>query len=270
MGGPIAGKVACITGAARGQGRAHAVRLAQEGADIIAVDACGPIGELRYDPATEGDLAETARLVEHLGRRVVTAKVDIRDFAALQAAFQRGSDELGSLDILIANAGICGWGLLWELAPKSWQDMIDVNLTGTWNSLKAAAQLMMSRGQGGAMVVTSSAMGLKAVPGMTHYVAAKHGLVGLVKAAAIELAPFGIRVNSIHPWAVDTLMSKEETPFRMMEEHPVYQASFGQVITEPGVSDPSDIANAAFWLVSDEARTVTGIQLSVDHGATIV
>ncbi|WP_032368307.1 mycofactocin-coupled SDR family oxidoreductase [Rhodococcoides fascians] len=269
MAGRVEGKVAFITGAARGQGRAEAVRLAADGADIVAVDICANPAAIDYRSATVQDLAHTAALVEKLGRRIVTAHVDVRDLASLEKTVNAAADELGGLDIVVANAGIVSWGRFWEMDPQRWQDMIDINLTGVYNTLRAAAPVMIAFGNGGSIIATSSVAGIRSLPGQAHYSAAKHGVVGLVKSAAIELAPYDIRVNSIHPWAVSTTMGEMGTDGRkMFADNPSYAAAMGQYWFSPSVSTPEDIANAVLWLASDESRTVTGVQLPVDHGAS--
>jgi SDR family mycofactocin-dependent oxidoreductase len=268
--GRVEGKVAFITGAARGQGRGHAVRLAEEGADIIVVDVCAAVTETAYPAATVEDLDETVRAVEKLGRRVVARRVDVRDLDGLEAAVQEGVAELGSLDVVVANAGICTWGRFWEMSAEVWQTMIDVNLTGVWHTLKVSAPIMIEQGRGGSMITISSVAGLKSLPAQGHYAAAKHGIVGLTKTAALELGPYRIRVNSIHPWGVDTPMIQDRTIETLLVDHPSYAASFGQVLTEPTVADPRDISDAVLWLASDASRMVTGIQLPVDAGATKV
>jgi SDR family mycofactocin-dependent oxidoreductase len=265
----VQGKVAFVTGAARGQGRAHAVKLAEEGADLILVDVAARPAETDYKPATPEDLAETVAAVEKLDRRVVHAVADVRDLEALEALVNEGIAQLGRLDIVVANAGIVSWGRLWEMNPKRWQDMIDINLTGVYNTLRAAAPAMIAAGNGGSIVATSSVAGIKSLPGQAHYSAAKHGVVGLVKSAAIELAPYRIRVNSIHPWGVRTPMGEMGPEAQQVfADNPSYQAAMGQILFEPPISEPEDIANAVLFLASDESRTITGTQLTVDHGAT--
>ena len=200
MAGRVAGKVAFITGAARGQGRSHAIRLAEEGADIIAVDVCADMPGMPYAGATEQDLAETVKEVEALDRRIVAAKADVRDYGALKEALDEGVAQLGRLDIVSANAGIGSSPYAAEdLGEQTWRDMIDVNLTGVWHSAKAAVPHLIEGGRGGAIVLTSSAAGLQAYANVAHYVSAKHGVVGLMRTLALELAPHSIRVNSIHP-----------------------------------------------------------------------
>jgi SDR family mycofactocin-dependent oxidoreductase len=268
--GTLSGKVALITGAARGQGRAEAALLAEMGADIIAVDVCGKVGELAYPPSSEEDLAQTVRLVEAADRRIVARVVDVRDFESLQAAVDTGVAELGRLDAVIANAGISDWGRLWELTELQWQTMIDVNLTGVWHTLKATIPTLIAGGVGGSIVITSSVAGLKALPAQAHYSSAKHGLVGLTRAAAIELGEYNIRVNSIHPWGVSTPMATEDkTIERIFNEHPHFASSFSSPLAVP-ISSPEDIAQTVLYLVSDASRCVTGAQLPIDMGATKV
>ena len=266
----VAGKVALVTGAARGQGRAEALLLALEGADVIGIDACAPMETVTYRAATPEDLRSTARLVEEAGRQFVAAQVDVRDAEGLLQAVRRGVEVLGRLDIVVANAGISTWGRLWELSPEQWQVMIDVNLTGVWHTLRAAVPIMIEQAQGGSIIITSSVGGLKALPGQAHYVAAKHALVGLTRAAAVELGPYGIRVNSIHPWGVDTEMVHGSNIEQLLADNPGYLASYSSVLTDPSVATPDDIAQTVLYLASQHSRCVTGAQLPVDMGATKV
>lgn len=268
--GRVDGRVAFITGAARGQGRAHAVRLAEEGANIIAIDVCRQVTAAPYPPATPDDLAQTVKEVEATGRRIVAREVDVRDGARLDEVCRDGAAELGGLDIVVANAGINNWGRFWEMPDDQWQTLVDVNLTGVWRTLKAAAPIMIEQGRGGSMIITSSVAGLKSLPGQAHYAAAKHGLVGLCKAAAIELGQFNIRVNTIHPWGVDTPMGHDETIYDMLARFPTYAASFAAILAEPQIATTRDIADAVLWLASDESRIVTGAQIPLDMGATKV
>lgn len=205
MAGRVEGKVAFITGAARGQGRSHAIRLAQEGADIIAVDICGPIRGLQYDHATEADLAETVRLVEALDRRIVAVTADVRDRDAMKAAIDKGAAELGRIDIVVANAGICIIGDWDKQSPEVLRDTIDINLIGVFNTVQLAAPHLIKAG-GGSMILTSSVAGMKGLPFLAPYVASKHGVVGVMRAFATELAEYNIRVNTVHPTGVDTAM----------------------------------------------------------------
>jgi (+)-trans-carveol dehydrogenase/(-)-trans-carveol dehydrogenase len=277
MAGRVQGKVAFITGAARGQGRSHAIRLAQEGADIIAVDILEDVPGIPYAGATEADLAETVKQVEALDRRIVASKADVRNYAALQAAVDDGVAQLGRLDIVSANAGIgTSPHHAWEIDADTWQTMIDINLTGVFNTAKAAIPHLIAGGNGGAIILTSSAAGLQAYENIAHYVSAKHGVVGLMRTLALELAPYMIRVNSIHPTQVDTPMIQNEATYRLFRpdlDHPT-QADFEPASQQmnalpiPWV-DPVDISNAVLFLASDEARYITGVALPVDAGAVI-
>ena len=275
--GRVEGKVAFVTGAARGQGRSHAIRLAEEGADIIAVDLCRQIDSVPYPMSTSDDLAETVKQVEALDRRIVASEADVRDGAALRTAVDEGVAQLGRLDIVAANAGIASTadGTV-GLSDQEWQDMIDVNLTGVWQTCKAAVPHLVQGGRGGSMILTSSAAGLMAYPNIGHYVAAKHGVVGLMKTLALELAPHNIRVNSLHPTQVNTPMIMNETIYKLFlpdQAHPTAEG-FAPVSQEmnalpiPWV-EPADISNALVFLASDEARYITGVTLPVDAGAII-
>jgi len=225
----LAGRVAFVTGAARGQGRSHAVRLAREGASIIAVDIAGPAAVANtYPAATEADLKETVRLVEAEGAQTIARVADVRDGAALGDVLDEGVTAFGGrLDVVVANAGICNWGRFWEMPDDQWQTLLDVNLTGVWRTMKAAVPHMLSAGTGGSIITVSSVAGIKALPGQAHYSAAKHGVVGLTKSAALELGEYGIRVNSIHPWGVATPMAEDAMTATMLTEHPAYVMSFG-------------------------------------------
>jgi SDR family mycofactocin-dependent oxidoreductase len=274
----VAGKVAFITGAARGQGRSHAVRLAEEGADIIAVDLCEPIGSVvgKYPLATPEDLRETVRLVERLDRRIVARQADVRDAAGLGTALAEGLGELGRLDIVVANAGIASYGQAWELDETAWQDMIDVNLTGVWHTAKVAVPHLLAGGRGGSMIFTSSIGGLKGIMNVGHYVAAKHGLVGLMRTFANELAAHRIRVNTVHPTNVDTTMIQNPGTYGMFapgDPDPTLEKALPgftalNAIPVPWV-EPVDVSNAVLFLASDEARYITGVALPVDAGASV-
>ena len=275
--GRVEGKVAFITGAARGQGRSHAIRLAQEGADIIGIDLMEEIPGAPYAAATEEDLAETVRQVEALDRRMIASKADVRDFASLKAAVDDGVAQLGRLDIVSANAGIStAMGPSEELTEEIWNDMIDTNLSGVWRTAKVAIPHIKAGGRGGSIVITSSAAGLMAYQNVSHYVSAKHGVVGLMRTLALELAADSIRVNSIHPTQVDTDMIMNEGTFRLFmpdaanptreDFAPASQAM--NALPIPWV-DPVDISNALLFLASDEARYITGVPLPVDAGAVI-
>ena len=274
MPGRVEGKVAFITGAARGQGRSHAIRLAQEGADIIAVDLAAQVDSVPYPLATPDDLAGTVKEVEALDRRIIAAQADVRDYGALKKALDDGVAELGRLDIVSANAGVASFGRAEELPEQTWQDVIDTNLTGIWHAAKAAIPHLRAAG-GGSIILTSSVLGLRASGNTGHYVAAKHGVVGLMRTLALELAPDMIRVNSVLPTTVDTDMihnagmyalfapdldEKDRTKERVTER---FQAPHALPI--PWV-EPVDISNAVLWLASDESRYVTGVTLPVDGG----
>jgi (+)-trans-carveol dehydrogenase len=276
--GRVEGKVAFITGAARGQGRSHAVRLAQEGADIIAVDLLGTVGTVGYPLATQEDMDETVRQVEALDRRIIASKADVRDSAALKAAVDDGVAQLGRLDIVLANAGIASFAPVDEMTDEMWDDMIDVNLTGVFKTVRAALPHLKAGGNGGAIVLTSSTAGIKGLANLAHYVAAKHGVVGLVKTLANELAPHMIRVNSVHPTSVNTTMIHNQQTYALFrpDKAPsdVTRDDVGEAFLAANALpiqwvEPVDISNAILWLVSDEARYVTGVQLPVDAGSVI-
>jgi (+)-trans-carveol dehydrogenase len=278
MAGRVEGKVAFITGAARGQGRAHAVRLASEGADIIAVDICKKIDTVDLiEASTPEDLAETADLVKGQNRRIYTAEVDVRDYDALKAAVDAGVEQLGRLDIIVANAGIGNGGqTLDKTSEADWTAMIDVNLGGVWKTVKAGVPHILEGGRGGSIILTSSVGGLKAYPHTGHYVAAKHGVVGLMRTFAVELGAQNIRVNSVHPTNVNTPLFMNEPTMRLFRPDlenpgPDDMKVVGQMMhTLPiGWVEPEDIANAVLFLASDEARYVTGVTLPVDGGSCL-
>ncbi|OBI91697.1 mycofactocin-coupled SDR family oxidoreductase [Mycobacterium asiaticum] len=271
--GRVAGKVAFITGAARGQGREHAVRLAEEGADIIAVDVCEDIDGVAYPGATEDDLADTATLVEKAGRRVVTAKADVRDVDGLRVALERGVAVVGAVDIVVANAGISGTPAPAALIEKSaWQTMLDINLTGVWQTVKAALPHMTNGG--GSIILVSSMLGIRGGGYMAHYASAKHAVVGLMNSLANELAPQWIRVNSIHPGNILTPMLDNEWFCRTMRpdlpDPTVHDAAeiIGQfhLLPKPLI-EARAVSNAVLFLASDEAQYITGAALPVDAGA---
>lgn len=277
MAGRLEGKVAFITGAARGQGRAHAVRMAQEGADIIAVDICKQIDSVLIPLANPEDLAETADMVKNLDRRIYTAEVDTRDFDALKAAVDAGFEEFGRLDVIVANAGIGNGGqTLDKTSEPDWDDMIAVNLSGVWKTVKAGVPHIIEGGRGGSIILTSSVGGLKAYPHTGHYVAAKHGVVGLMRTFAVELGAQNIRVNSVHPTNVNTPLFMNEPTMKLFRpdlENPGPEdiKVIGQMMhTLPiGWVEPEDIANAVLFLASDEARYITGVTLPVDGGSCL-
>jgi SDR family mycofactocin-dependent oxidoreductase len=274
--GRLEGKVAFITGAARGQGRSHAVRLAEEGADIIAVDACKQVETVPYATATPDDLIETVRLVEAAGRRIVAAEVDVRDLEGLTRVVEDGVDQLGRLDIVLANAGISAPAPTLDMDEEAWQTMLDVNLTGVWKSLKASVPHVLRGGRGGSIVITSSLASIFANPNTAHYAASKAGLVMLAKVLAKELAPKSIRVNTIHPTTVATEMILNEPTYRLFRpdlEHPTRADFEKAAITLNKLPVPAvesiDISNAVLYLVSDDGRYVTGTTHVVDAGGQL-
>jgi SDR family mycofactocin-dependent oxidoreductase len=266
--GKLDGKVAFITGAARGQGRSHAVRLAQEGADIIAVDICAQIGSVPYAMSTPADLEQTVKEVETEGRRIVAVQADVRDVSGLRSAFEEGTAQLGPVEIVLANAGIGVGGR--EPTDQDWDDVIAVNLTGVWNTGRIAIPPMIDQGRGGAIVLTSSTGGLMGVgtnaPGLLSYTAAKHGVVGLMRSWANYLAPHNIRVNSVAPTGCRTPMSMNSSLADIMAESPQLANAMSNAMPVDMV-EPIDISNAVAWLVSDDARYVTGTVIPVDAGA---
>jgi SDR family mycofactocin-dependent oxidoreductase len=251
--------------------------LAQEGADIVAIDITSQIDTVPYPMTTPEDLAETVEQVEALDRRIVANEVDVRDFDALKAALDDGVARLGRLDIVAANAGIVSFGTMEELPEQTWQDMIDVNLTGVWHTVKAAIPHLRAAG-GGSIVIISSDAGLKGQANAGHYVASKHGVVGLMRSLANELAPDSVRVNTLHPSAVDTDMIRNQTLYHMFmpghdesditreEVAPAFQAANALPIPW---TDSVDISNAVLFLASDEARYITGVTLPVDAGSLV-
>jgi (+)-trans-carveol dehydrogenase len=274
--GRLDGKVAFITGAARGQGRSHAIRLAQEGADIIAVDICRQIDSVPYPMGTADDLAHTVEAVEALDRRIIATQADVRDYQAIKHALDEGVGQLGRLDVVSANAGICTIDRSEDMPEDSWRDVIDTNLTGVWHVAKAATPHFVAGRRGGSIVITSSVGGLMALPNLSSYVASKHGVIGLMRTLALELAPHSIRVNAILPTQVETPMILNDASLRFFlpdSERPTVE-EFAQLSQQmialpiPWV-EPLDISNALLFLASDEARYITGITLPVDGGMLI-
>jgi SDR family mycofactocin-dependent oxidoreductase len=269
----LAGKVALITGAARGQGRAHAVRLAQAGASIVAIDIVAAVESVPYDLATPDDLAQTEKLVADLGRPIQVVRADVRDQGALDAAVSAALAEFGRMDVVVANAGVISYGYTWELSEQQWQDVVDINLTGVFHTVKATVPAMIEAGNGGAIILTSSVLGFRGTTGASSYVATKHGVVGLTKSLANELGPHRIRVNSVNPSNVDT----------QMVLNPVTLGLFRPDLDAPTTDDVRDImsamhpmqipwvesvdvSNAVLFLASDDARFITGVSLPVDAG----
>lgn len=278
--GRLTGKVALVTGAARGQGRAHAVRLASEGADVIAFDICEGFSSTKYDPPTFADLQETARLVEEQGRQVVWRKVDARDYQAVKTLVDDGVRELGRLDVVVANHGICHYGYTWEISEETWDEILAVNLTGVWKVLKAVSPVLMDQGDGGSIIITSSVAGVRGLPFLAPYVCSKHALVGLTKTLANELGQHRIRVNTILPGGVTTPMagfdwngqSGESNPFGGELDKPEVAATLGPIFMNALPDkwmDPDDVANTVAFLASDESRFITGTEIAVDAGSTV-
>jgi SDR family mycofactocin-dependent oxidoreductase len=267
------GRVAFITGGARGQGRSHAVSMAEQGAHIITLDLCGSIGSVEYPLATSEDLDETVRLVEKTGRHIVARQADVRDFDAVEAVLREGLSEFGRLDFVVANAGIMPTLGAAGRQRQAFYDGVDVMLTGVFHTCEAAIPTLIEQDQGGAIVITSSAAGLKgmapnrhlAMAGFMGYAAAKHGVVGLMRAYANSLAPHRVRCNTVHPGGVDTPMVVNEGFRLFMEENP----DAGSSLTNPmpvSLLDASDISNAIIFLCSEEGRYITGVTLPVDAG----
>jgi len=275
MTGRLAGKVALITGAARGIGRSQALRFAQEGADVIALDLCGPVETVLVPASTPEDLDETARLVRAAGGRIVTSIVDVRDEDQLRSATDDGVARFGGLDIVCATAGITSRGLATELSEAAWQTTLDVNLSGVWRTCKVTVPHLIARGSGSVILVSSIA-GLRGLLGVAHYTAAKHGVVGLMRSLANELAPHGIRVNSVHPTNVDTPLIQNAavaSAFRPDLDREPTREEFAEAARSMNMLDipwvePIDVANACLFLASDEARYITAATLPVDAGAT--
>ncbi|HTK65951.1 MAG TPA: mycofactocin-coupled SDR family oxidoreductase [Pseudonocardia sp.] len=267
-------KVVLVTGAARGQGREHAVRFAREGADIIGLDLAAQIDSAPYPMSTPDDLAETTRLVEAEDRRMSAHVADVRDPHAVDKAVQAGLAEFGRIDVVLANAGIIVYGKAWELDHDQWHDVIDTNLNGVWHTLRAAMPAMIEAGRGGSMIVTSSFAGLRGPANAVSYVVAKTALVGMVRALANELGPHNIRINSIHPTTVDTPMVTNEVTYKLFRpdlDKPTREDALAGLTGMQALPIPcvhtSDISNAILWLASEEARYVTGVNLPVDGGA---
>lgn len=274
--GRLAGKVAFVTGAARGQGRSHAIRLAQEGADIIAIDLCADIDTVPYPLAKPDDLSATVSAIEALGRKVLARTADVRDGEALEAVVGEGVDLFGRLDVVCANAGILSLIPATKMTSAAWRDVIDVNLTGVWNTCAAAMPHVIDGGRGGSFVLTSSTSGLRGPANLVHYAAAKHGVVGVMRVLAKELAPYNIRVNTIHPTIVHTDMVLNDTMYRSFRpdvDGPTLDDALPAYINhhqikEPWV-EPEDVSAMVAFLCSDEARYVTGATMVIDLGQTL-
>ncbi|BBX03583.1 3-ketoacyl-ACP reductase [Mycolicibacterium moriokaense] len=273
MSGRLAGRVAFITGAARGQGRAHAVRMASEGADIIAIDIADKLPDCApYPPATQEDLDETVRLVEATGQRILASAIDTRDLDGLCTAVDDGVAALGRLDVIVANAGISAPAPWNEITPEDFRDVMDINVTGTWNTVMAGAQKIIDGGRGGSIILISSAAGVKFQPFMIHYTASKHAVTGMARAFAAELGKHSIRVNSVHPGPVITPMGTVEMAEKIAKaadadgNHALLNVMTPFLPT--WVAQPEDIADAVCWLASDESKLITAQAISVDQGST--
>jgi SDR family mycofactocin-dependent oxidoreductase len=265
--GRLSGKVALVTGAARGQGRSHAVRLAREGADLLILDICGPIDGLAYPTATTEDLEKTAQLVHEAGGRAISLTVDVRDARGLTEAVKRGVQELGHLDIVVANAGVIQTQKWDEIQSEDWATVVGVNLTGTWNTCQAAIPHVIASG-GGSVILVSSVSGLKGLPFMSHYAASKHGVVGIMRSLSNELASQNVRVNSLHPTGVGTPMLAGMGPLaQYLDDDPTTRPLFDNALPTPLIS-ADDVSNVVVFLASDEAKFITGHTMSVDAGAT--
>ena len=272
----LAGRVAFVTGAARGQGRSHAVHLAAAGADIIALDVVRQLDGVGYPMPTEADLAETVAQVEALGRKIHVGVADVRDAEAVSGIVDEGVSALGGLDIAVANAGISSYGGVGTLSPEAWDTMIGVNLTGVWNTVNAAIPHIQAGGRGGSVVLISSVGGLKGVPNLVHYAATKHALVGMMRTLALEHAKSFVRVNTIHPTAVATEMVFNDVTMKLFRpdlEEPTLEDvasafSGNNALPVPWV-EADDISKALLFLVSDDARYITGVTLPVDAGALL-
>lgn len=275
--GDLSGRIAFVTGAARGQGRAYAVRLAREGADVIISDACASVSDtIPYPGSTLADLEQTAGLIEAEGRSVLARAVDIRDDAALRDLVADGIERFGRLDVVVANAGVLSWGRLWELSDEQWNTVIDVNLTGTWRTLRATIPAMIEAGNGGSIIVVSSSAGLKATPGNGHYAAAKHGLTSMTNTLALELGEYGIRVNSIHPYSIDTPMIQNDAMLKVLGKHHSFLHSFAPMPYQPPAKDsaakrsdfmsPEEAAEVVVWLAGDRSGLLSGSQIAIDRG----
>ncbi|HEX3962911.1 MAG TPA: mycofactocin-coupled SDR family oxidoreductase [Trebonia sp.] len=272
----LSGKVAFVTGAARGQGRSHAVRLAAEGADIIAVDALEQFSSVKYPLATKADLDETVSQIQALDRRVIARQADVRDLAALTAVVDEGVAELGRLDVVVANAGIATYAPALELTEQEWDEMVGINLGGVWRTIRASVHHIKERGEGGSVIITSSASGLRAIPNASHYAAAKHGLVGFTKVLALELGRDRIRANTIHPTTVDTPMVQNQATLDLFlpGQADQSQEAFVRIarrlnpIPIPWIQ-PGTVSDLVAFLASDEAEFITGAAIPVDAGMAI-
>jgi (+)-trans-carveol dehydrogenase len=272
MTGRLDGRVALITGAARGQGRSHAVLLAREGADIVAVDRCAQVESVAYPLSTPDDLAETAKLVAETGGRIETYIGDVRSPADMRTATQLALDTFGQIDIVVANAGIWSPGAVWEMTDQTWQDMIDINLTGVFNTVRFAIPHMIER-KSGSLVLISSTCGVKPLGWMPHYNAAKHGVMGLTKSLALDLGPYFVRANAVLPSTVNTPLIHNEPSYKIYRpdlENPTREEAMAGFYAHNAIPlpyvEPEDVSEAVLFLASDASRYITGLGLTVDLG----
>lgn len=266
--GRFTGRVAFITGAARGQGRSHALRLAEEGADLVLSDICAPVATNGVDPATPEDLDETVRLAEKAGAKVVADHADVRDLGALETLANTAITELGRIDIVVANAGILSWANAWEMSAEQWKELIDINLTGVFHTIRATVPHMIRQGTGGSIILTSSSAGLKGQPFTLAYTAAKHGVVGIARGLANELGEYDIRVNSIHPAGVATHMMKVPGLFNMIQEKATTLGPLFMNTLPYESMKAADVSAVVAFLASDDSRYITGAQVPIDLGST--
>lgn len=271
--GLLDGKVVLITGGARGQGRSHALRMAEEGADIVLSDIAAPLRSVPYPLATEEDLWETSKGVERCGRACVAIKADAADARQMSGVVAAGLKAFGKIDVLVANHGITSFGSAWELSDDQWDEMIRVNLTGVWQAAKSVIPHMIERGEGGSLIFTASGAGLMGVVNIAHYVAAKHGVIGLMKTLALELGRHNIRVNAICPGTVGTPMIHNEATYKLFaggKDDATYEdtkPAFAKLNKLPILEvEPVDISNGIVYLTSDLGRYVTGVALPIDAG----
>jgi SDR family mycofactocin-dependent oxidoreductase len=265
--GSFEGRVALVTGAARGQGRSHALALAAAGADLVLCDVAAQLQTVPYPLAQETDLEETAAAVRATGRRCLPVVVDVRDVGEMERAASRAAAELGTVDILCSNAGVISFGSSWQLSEQQWNEVVDTNLKGSWSACRAVIPGMLERGRG-AIVLTASAAAFHAYGGMAHYVASKHGVVGLMRTLALELAPHGIRVNAVVPGGVRTVMGTNDAMQGQLALDPEASRALTALL-DTDVVEPEDVTAAVVWLASDAARYVTGVALPVDAGVLL-
>lgn len=274
--GRVEGKVAFVTGAARGQGRSHCLTLAREGAKIVALDLCQSVDEVRYPLATEEDLAETARLLKEIDAEAVVVQGDVRNQSDVREAVEAGLSRFGHVDVVVANAGVWTWGAARDLPLTDWQFALDVNLTGAFNTVQAALPSMIDRGNGGSVMFTSSELALRGAAQAVAYTTTKAGVVGMMRALAVELAPHNIRVNTVNPSTVNTDMVLNQATYDLFAPHKAGTATVDDLRNAMGafhmlpieLVEPQDISNAVLYLASDESRAVTSIMLPVDAGST--